>query len=132
MEVETVWIEIILIRGQCATDLAKTIATFISSEYGMLNADAISKYLGVTPMIGKNDVAGETFPFTDLEKFVKWVGENKLNQLSFWSLTRDYPGTTGGLGNSATHSKQQMDNILKNLSKILLKVQQHHQLATLI
>lgn len=56
--------------------------------------------LGLTPMIGVNDTAPETFTLEDAAEVVAWADANDLRLLSMWSLNRDHPGT----GLSTTHS----------------------------
>jgi chitodextrinase len=54
--------------------------------------------IGVTPMIGVNDVASEVFTLSNAEAFVSWArGQTYINRLAFWSMSRDNgscPGQT--------------------------------------
>ena len=54
--------------------------------------------IGVTPMIGVNDVATEVFTLSNASAFVTWArGQNYINRLAFWSMSRDNgscPGQT--------------------------------------
>ncbi|MGW8482363.1 chitinase [Microbacterium sp. NPDC055903] len=45
--------------------------------------------LGVTPMIGQNDVRDEVFGFDDAERVNAFAVENRLGRASMWSLNRD-------------------------------------------
>ena len=45
--------------------------------------------IGLTPMIGRNAVAGEIFQLDDARRLRAWAVENQLGLLSFWSLNRD-------------------------------------------
>ena len=45
--------------------------------------------IGLTPMIGRNAVAGEIFQLDDARRLRVWAVENQLGLLSFWSLNRD-------------------------------------------
>ncbi|HEX4033124.1 MAG TPA: hypothetical protein VHX66_01660 [Solirubrobacteraceae bacterium] len=47
------------------------------------------KRLGVTVMIGRNDVAGETFTLADARGLAAFVNSNGIAQVSMWSLNRD-------------------------------------------
>jgi chitinase len=58
--------------------------------------------LGVTPMIGTNDVTTEVFTLTDAQLLEDFAREKGLGMLSMWSLTRDNPGTVGQV--TATHA----------------------------
>lgn len=47
------------------------------------------QHLGVTVMIGRNDVAGETFTLADARNLAAFVKSNGIAQVSIWSLNRD-------------------------------------------
>ena len=47
------------------------------------------KNLGITPMIGENDSAGETFTYNDSQTVVAFAHKNGVHRLAFWSLNRD-------------------------------------------
>ena len=49
--------------------------------------------IGVTPMIGVNDVTTEVFRQADAQKLVDFARQKQLGLLSFWNLQRDRPGT---------------------------------------
>jgi hypothetical protein len=52
--------------------------------------------LGITPMIGMNDVAGETFTLRDAAELVAWARQHPaVALLSYWSLGRDNGGCRG-------------------------------------
>ncbi|MHA0287848.1 Calx-beta domain-containing protein [Mycobacterium sp. C3-094] len=51
--------------------------------------------LGVTPMIGVNDVLTEVFTVADAQTLENFARVNGLGMLSMWSLNRDYPGSLG-------------------------------------
>lgn len=54
--------------------------------------------IGVTPMIGQNDVQGEIFTLSDASALVTWARQQAyINRLAFWSMSRDNgscPGQT--------------------------------------
>ncbi len=58
--------------------------------------------LGVTPMIGTNDVTTEVFTLADAQLLEDFARDKGLGMLSMWSLTRDNPGTVGQV--TATHA----------------------------
>ena len=58
--------------------------------------------LGVTPMIGTNDVTTEVFTLDDAQLLEEFARAQGLGMLSMWSLTRDNPGTIGQV--TATHA----------------------------
>jgi hypothetical protein len=46
-------------------------------------------HLGITPMIGQNDSAGESFSYADAQKVVSYAHTKGVRRLAFWSLNRD-------------------------------------------
>lgn len=58
--------------------------------------------LGVTPMIGYNDVTSEVFTLADAQLLEDFARDNGIGMLSMWSLTRDNPGQVGQV--TATHT----------------------------
>ena len=51
--------------------------------------------LGVTPMIGVNDMVTEVFTVADAQEFEDFARTVGLGMLSMWSVTRDNPGSLG-------------------------------------
>jgi chitinase len=63
---------------------------------------ALSNHLGVTPMLGNNDVAGERFDTADARQVLDYVRSHGLQRVSYWSLNRDTacgPNNPGRLSN---------------------------------
>ena len=58
----------------------------------------------LTPMIGVNDVVANVFTLADARTLTRWVREQGLAGLHFWSLDRDAPCTRPEPGASATCS----------------------------
>jgi chitinase len=62
------------------------------------------KNIGITPMIGQNDVAGEVFSWTDSQTVLAFAQAHGVRRLAFWALGRDQscgagdtaPGTCTG------------------------------------
>jgi len=66
--------------------------------YGKRKTDAqLWSMVGVTPMIGLNDVTTETFDQSDARKLLVFAQKNRLGMLSIWSLTRDRPHEKGAV-----------------------------------
>lgn len=55
-----------------------------------------STQLGITPMIGANDSAGETFTLANASSLVSWANSNGVSLLAFWSVGRDNGGCPTG------------------------------------
>ncbi|HWW21831.1 MAG TPA: chitinase, partial [Steroidobacteraceae bacterium] len=45
--------------------------------------------IGITPMIGHNDIPSEVFELSDADQLLKFATEQHLGSLSLWSLNRD-------------------------------------------
>ena len=67
----------------------------LSSLYGGYGKTFGYSQLGVTPMIGVNDVTSEVFTVTDAQALEDYARAKGLGMLGFWSVTRDVPGTLG-------------------------------------
>ncbi len=67
--------------------------------------------IGVTPMIGQNDQAGEVFSKANAQTLVSWANSNHLGRLAFWSVDRDQPctGSVSGLPSCSYVSQQPLD-----------------------
>ncbi len=60
------------------------------------------RMLGVTPMIGQNDVASERFRQSDARQLVDFAQAHGLGMIGMWSAGRDHAGPLGQL--SGAHS----------------------------
>ena len=60
------------------------------------------KQIGVTPMIGVNDITTEVFTVADAQALQTFATAKGLGMLSLWSLDRDNPGPLGQLSNYAS------------------------------
>ena len=61
--------------------------------------------LGITPMIGVNDVAGEVFTLADAQSLLDFAQDNPdIERLSMWSVSRDNDSTAGSPWASPTGS----------------------------
>ena len=53
--------------------------------------------IGVTPMLGQNDLASEVFTQADMQQLLTFAGQQHLGELAFWDVTRDGNACTGAL-----------------------------------
>jgi chitinase len=53
--------------------------------------------IGITPMIGNNDSAGEVVTLQNARDIVSWAHSNGVGRLAFWSIGRDQPCAGGGV-----------------------------------
>ncbi|MGX5360031.1 chitinase [Kocuria sp. KH4] len=56
-----------------------------------LSEEQAWQHIGLTPMIGHNDVEGEVFTLEDAQQLNRFAREQGIGRLSFWSLNRDQP-----------------------------------------
>ena len=75
--------------GDYAIDVANGLKRQLHSLYPSLTDRSLWKMVGVTPMIGVNDVASEIFLISDAHKLVSFAKIKHLNMLSMWSGGRD-------------------------------------------
>lgn len=67
------------------------------NTYEQCKQIGLNTKIGITPMIGRNDVASEVFYPRDAEKLVSWANSTSwVKMLSMWSSTRDN-GSGGAL-----------------------------------
>ena len=54
-----------------------------------LGSETVWRKVGLTPMIGQNDVAGEIFTLKDAQELSAYASAQGIGRLSMWSLNRD-------------------------------------------
>lgn len=54
-----------------------------------LNSASLWRKIGVTPMIGQNNVKGEIFTVNDAHRLNKFARDNGVGRMSMWSVNRD-------------------------------------------
>src|SRR5207245_1168189 len=78
-------------------DYATQAATATEGQVAQaLGASGAWNKIAVTPMIGVNDVQGETFSLADAAKLADFAKSKGLAWTSMWSATRDKPCAGGG------------------------------------
>ncbi len=88
--------------GAYAIESAESTHEQLSSLYADYNRQFGWDQLGVTPMIGVNDITSEVFTLDDADALVAFANSTGLGMLSMWSVNRDNPGTLGQSTNSAS------------------------------
>jgi chitodextrinase len=53
--------------------------------------------VGVTPMLGQNDLASEVFTQSDMRQLLTFAQQQHLGELAFWDITRDGNACTGAV-----------------------------------
>jgi Glycosyl hydrolases family 18 len=89
--------------GSAANQAMDASAGQVASAYGLSTAQAYAM-LGVTPMIGQNDSAGEIFTVADASTVEAHAAAEGIAELSFWSEGRDNGGCPGSTTASSTCS----------------------------
>jgi hypothetical protein len=76
--------------GLDAIDAAKT------TEQQLDNLGMTSAKLGLTPMIGVNDITSEVFTLADASALVNYAkSDPRVSELSMWSVARDNGNSAG-------------------------------------
>ncbi len=84
--------------GTYAIDAAQSTEAQLASLYGTtLTASQLWEMIGVTPMIGVNDVSSEVFLPSDASKLVSFAETQGVGELAMWSLARDKEDPAGAL-----------------------------------
>ncbi|WP_293222602.1 Calx-beta domain-containing protein, partial [Mycolicibacterium sp.] len=81
--------------GTYAIQSAQSTYNQLSSLYAKNGQTFAWKQIGVTPMIGVNDITSEVFTVADAQALQAFAVSKGLGMLSLWSVERDYPGTLG-------------------------------------
>lgn len=82
---------------EVATTSSRAAQAQVRELYGQagqsLSEEQAWQHIGLTPMIGRNDVEGEVFTLEDARRLNLFAREQGIGRLSFWSLNRDQPCT---------------------------------------
>jgi chitinase len=89
--------------GTAAEQALDASAGQVASTYGISSSAAYAK-MGVTPMIGQNDSAGEIFTLSDASTVESYAASKGIALVSFWSEGRDNGGCPGQTSASSTCS----------------------------
>ncbi|MGP4054268.1 Calx-beta domain-containing protein [Mycobacterium sp. 4D054] len=81
--------------GAYAIQAAESTHAQLSALYTQHGQSFGWNQLGVTPMIGVNDVLTEVFTVADAQALEDFARAKKLGMLSMWSVNRDKPGNLG-------------------------------------
>ena len=72
-------------------------------------ADIMKDHIATTPMIGVNDYKTQILTYDDANMLMTWARQKQLKYLSFWSTSRDHPGSSK-TGLYATYGLNAKDN----------------------
>jgi Cellulose binding domain len=80
--------------GDYAIQAAASTFAQMQGVYGATKTDTqLWSMIGITPMIGVNDVTTEVFDQTEAREVVAFAQQRKIGMLGFWSINRDVTGT---------------------------------------
>jgi chitinase len=86
--------------GSAVSDMATAAETAAAGTLSAARSAGLNlgyANIGITPMIGNNDSAGEVVSQANAQTIVAWAKSNGIGRLSFWSIGRDQPCAGGGV-----------------------------------
>jgi len=91
--------------GPSGIDMGQAAISAATNTHNQLVTLGISTLIGITPMNGQNNTAGEIFTLANADAVVAFAKANSyVGWLSFWSLGRDNGGCAGNTTASASCS----------------------------
>jgi chitinase len=84
-----------------------------------LSSDRVWKKLGLTPMIGRNDLPGEVFGLDAARSLKDYAVDRGIQRLSMWSLNRDDSCTSEAQEDPASHVCSGVDQGSARFSDLL-------------
>jgi len=85
--------------GDYAIQAADSLFTQLKSAYGNTKTDAqLWAMVGVTPMIGLNDVTTEVFDQQEARELLAFAQQKGIGRIGMWSLNRDQQNPGGQIG----------------------------------
>ncbi len=88
--------------GAYAIQSAQSTYTQLSTLYGKYSKTFAWSQIGVTPMLGVNDIVTEVFTVADAQALEDFARAKGIGMLSMWQVLRDTPGTLGQASVSAS------------------------------
>ncbi|WP_246224182.1 Calx-beta domain-containing protein [Mycolicibacterium anyangense] len=88
--------------GAYAIQSAQSTYTQLSALYGKYSKTFAWSQIGVTPMLGVNDIVTEVFTVADAQALEDFARAKGIGMLSMWQVLRDTPGTLGQASVSAS------------------------------
>lgn len=88
--------------GQYAIDAANASFRQLGALFGGFGQAFGWNQLGITPMIGVNDIRSEVFSTADAQLVEDFARSKGVGMLAMWSIARDNPGPLGQVANTHT------------------------------
>jgi hypothetical protein len=84
--------------GDFAIQAATSLFGQLQTAYIGTQTDAqLWAKIGLTPMIGMNDIQSEVFTPQDAQKLLSFAQQHGIDRISIWSLNRDYQNSAGSI-----------------------------------
>jgi Cellulose binding domain/Calx-beta domain/Glycosyl hydrolases family 18 len=84
--------------GDFAIQAATSLFGQLQTAYNGTQTDAqLWGKIGLTPMIGMNDIQSEVFTPQDAQKMLAFAQQHGIDRISIWSLNRDYQNSAGAI-----------------------------------
>lgn len=103
-----------------ANSMGKYAISAAKSTYQQaVNVGLTNIKIGITPMIGKNDVAGEVFTLANAREVIEFANaQTWIGWIGMWSINRDVDNINGALFASSQIAQKQYDftNIFKTVT----------------
>ncbi|HEU5383436.1 MAG TPA: carbohydrate binding domain-containing protein [Ktedonobacteraceae bacterium] len=90
--------------GQEAINAANGLHSELQNIFPSKSSSQLWSMVGITPMIGQNDSAGEIFSMSNASQVLSFAQANKVGALSFWEVPRDNGSCAGSTTASDTCS----------------------------
>jgi hypothetical protein len=107
--------------GTNATQAATSLYNQLKSLYPAKSSSQLWAMIGVTPMIGLNDVSPEDFTLQDAQQLLTFAQQNGVGRLAMWSIGRDQScpnnaATVSSTCSGITQSQFAFGNIFKQFT----------------
>ncbi|MGI4815110.1 MAG: chitinase [Janthinobacterium lividum] len=107
-----------------ATALQRQLGEVYQKHGQTLSSQQLWKMVGITPMLGVNDVSDEIFSTKDAQALLDFAKSKDIGLMSMWSLTRDQR-CAGGAKTAADPYCSSVDAPNYAFSKIFMKLKSH-------
>ncbi|HTX00437.1 MAG TPA: cellulose binding domain-containing protein [Acidimicrobiales bacterium] len=81
--------------GTYAIDAAQAVEAQLAGIYPSYAASRLWSMIGITPMIGQNDITDEVFTVANAEQVAAFASAQRVGRLAMWSTTRDQQCSQG-------------------------------------
>ncbi|MEI7684911.1 MAG: cellulose binding domain-containing protein [Planctomycetota bacterium] len=100
--------------GDYAIQAAQSLKAQLAVVYGAVKSDAqLWNMIGVTPMIGMNDIQSEIFDQQEAREVLAFAKQVGIGRISIWSLSRDQQAPSGALNYVDLHSSSVLQSPLE-------------------